>query len=284
METPSVIVYALPGSQFVFKALAALQSRKVPHYVTMVPLKREARQEALPSDDSVLVPQMKVVQSEDDDMKNEPAIVIDSESILHWIDENIENAGLYPNDKAKELSERASDHTLAAMVWYYNNIDPKGYKQSLQPSISKALFPWFVPSFLGNVLVDQFMKSVAAGKRKEILKAMPDIEDSTLDNEPVMRQKMIAELEYFQTQLQSTPDQNYLVPDTDRPTAADFSVYAQVMRLLGGGASDIEVNACCPELREESSLQRLWEWYDLMKSDNYVEFKGKRAPQSMLWQ
>mmetsp|Transcript_40357 Transcript_40357/g.97452 ORF Transcript_40357/g.97452 Transcript_40357/m.97452 type:complete len:278 (+) Transcript_40357:92-925(+) len=272
--TKPIVIYAIQGSQFVFKVLAALQDRDVPHYVTFVPLTREAREKALPAG-GYLVPQMTVGEGEN------PTVVGDSESILHWIDDNVENAGLYPNDKAKELSERASDNTLAAMVWYYNNVDPTGYHKSIQPSIRNAVMPWFVPSFIGNGLVNQLMKSVIAGKRKDILKAIPDMEESMLDDEPAMRKKMIDELKYFQQFLLEKPDQKYLL-DTDRPTAADFSVYAQVARFLAGGTNDSEVLACCPELRDESSLQRLWEWYDLMKKECHVKFKGKRAPKSML--
>lgn len=269
-----VLIYAIQGSQFVFKVLAALQSRDVSHYVTFVPIGREAREKFLPGDGR-LVPQMKVGEGEN------PTLVVDSEAILHWIEENVENAGLYPNDKAKELSERASDHTLAAMVWYYNHVDLTGYHNSIQPSIRTALMPWFVPSFIGNGLVDQLMKTSSAEKREAIVKAIPDIDESILDDEPAMRKKMIAELLFFQQHLE-TPDQKYLLKDTERPTAADFSVYAQVARLLAGGSNDSEVLACCPELRDESSLQRLWQWYDLMKTECRVEFKGKREPKSML--
>ena len=63
---PQIVIYAIAGSQFVFKALAALQSRKVPHYVTLVPLAREGRTKFLPSD-SMWVPQMKVLKSEGDE-------------------------------------------------------------------------------------------------------------------------------------------------------------------------------------------------------------------------
>lgn len=276
MTTKPIIIYAINGSQFVFKALAALQSRKIPHYVKSVPLDRKARAKIMPGQ-GITVPVMRVGEPDDEN----PTIVEDSESILHWIEDNVENAGLYPNDKAKELSERASDHTLAAMVWYYNNIEPKGYSLSIQARARQVLFPWFVPSFISNTLVNQAMKPVVVQKTKEILKAMPDIDESTLKDEPAMRQKMIAELQYFQEYFK-TPEQKYLLEGTDRPTAADFSVYAQVARFLAGGTNDSEIGACCPELREEASLQRLWQWYDLMKSENYVEFKGKRVPKSKL--
>jgi len=269
-----VLIYAIAGSQYVFKALAALQSRNIPHYVTFVPARREAREKALPSG-GYLVPQMKV-GGEDN-----PVIVSDSESILQWIEANVPNAGLYPNERAKELSNRASDRTLAAMVWYYNNVDAKGYKNSIQPTIRKSSFPRFVPALVANGIINNLMKPIIQEKRKAIVKAIPDIVDeSALDDEPAMRRRMIDELKYFQDQLLE-PNQKYLL-DCDRPTAVDFSVYAQVARLIGGDSNDSEVSPCCLELRDVPSLQRLWQWYDGMKEECYVKFKGKRAPKSML--
>lgn len=45
VATRPIIVYAIAGSQFVFKVLAAISSRDVPHYVYLVPMdtKKETR-------------------------------------------------------------------------------------------------------------------------------------------------------------------------------------------------------------------------------------------------
>eukprot|EP00980_Cylindrotheca_fusiformis_P014665 scaffold3987_cov134-Cylindrotheca_fusiformis.AAC.15 len=267
-----IVIYAIQGSQFVFKVLAALQHREIAHYVTFVPIKIDARRKFIPSG-GYLVPEMKVGTGDS------ATIVSDSEKILHWIDDNY-NAGLYPTKQASELSERASDQTLAASVWYYNILDPKGYKQSMEAAITKSL-PWFVPGPVGRLLLNKLvMPSMREKKRQEILKAIPGADEALLNDEPAMRRKMIEELEYFQGFLNS-PDQSYLL-DTKVPTAADFSVYAQTVRLVAGGTSDAELPACCPELTEVSSLARLWQWHDHMKSETFVQFKGKRAPQSML--
>jgi len=213
----------------------------------------------------------------------QPLVIEDSELILHWIEDNTEDAGMYPNEKTKELSERASDHTLAAMVWYYNHIDPQGYQNSIQAGI-RTMFPSFLPGFLCNVIIDQLNKPMAANKKKAILTAMPDLEEGDLVDEPKMRALLIEELKFFQEHLlQSSPEQKYLL-GCDRPTAADFSVYAQAVRLVAagdGGTSDAELGPCCPEVRNESSLQRLWQWYDVMKKEiGVVEFKGKKPAAS----
>jgi len=273
-----IIIYSITGSQFVFKVLAALQSRNIPHYVVPVSLNDpDKRQTELPGK-GIMVPQMKVGVAGEE---GGPLVIKDSELILHWIEDNTEDAGMYPNEKAKELSERASDHTLAAMVWYYNHIDPKGYQNSIQAGAYTHL-PSFLPKFISTVIINQFFnKPIAAKKKKSILKAIPDIDEGALEDEPKMRALLIEELKFFQEHLQSSPEQKYLL-DFDRPTAADFSVYAQAVRLVaGGGTSDAELGPCCPELRNDSSLQRFWQWYDVMKKEICVEFMGKK-PESAL--
>ena len=130
MSTPkeSIVIYAIPGSQFVFKVLAALQSKKIPHYVEFVPVANiEERKKAMPSG-GYLVPEMKVGTG------NDAIVVSDSEKILHWLDENW-NANFFPSG-ASELSDRASNQTLAAMVWYYNSVDKDGFKRSSLLSLS----------------------------------------------------------------------------------------------------------------------------------------------------
>jgi glutathione S-transferase len=266
-----IVIYAIAGSQFVFKALAALQNSEVPHYVTFVPVGMDARKKAMPSG-GYMVPEMKIGTGE------KATVISDSEKILHWIDDKY-NAGLFPTKEASALSERASDNTLAATVWYYNNVDPTGYRRSIQPAVRNA-FPWFIPNPIANGLINKLMKSQVEGKRKAILEAIPGADEALLNDEPSMRRKMIEELQFFQALLK-TPDQKYLL-DTEVPTAVDFSVYSQAARLVAGGTNDSEIPACCPELLEDSSLTRLWQWYGLMKEENFVKFKGKRAPKSML--
>jgi hypothetical protein len=112
-----------------------------------------------------------------------------------------------------------------------------------------------------------------------------DASSIIFDDEPKMRAKLIAELEYFQRYLlkNKTTKQEYLLPDTKTPTAADFSVYAQLERLVGAGtASDVDVPPALQELKDNNSLKRLWEWHDLMRERFPVQFKGKRPPEELL--
>lgn len=68
----------------------------------------------------------------------------DSEAILHWFDDNMQT-GFFPNKLASELSIRASDSIVPALVWYYNWVDNTGYKASMRPSIAKAAVPRLIP-------------------------------------------------------------------------------------------------------------------------------------------
>lgn len=268
-----IIIYAIPSSQFVFKVLAALQSRNIPHYVVFVPVADEKeRRKVMPSGGS-MSPEMKVGTGDD------AIVVSDSEKILHWLDEHY-NAKLFPSPEASELSERASNQTLASMVWYYNAVNKKGYQKSIQTHIRKAVFPTYVPEFLGNAFVDYKSQAARRKERQKVLKSLPGANEALLEDEDAMYQKLLEELKFFQALLQR-PDQKYLL-NTKEPTAADFSVYAQVARLMAGGSNDSEIPACAPPaLADDSSLDRLWQWYELMKSEVFVKFKGKRKPKDL---
>ena len=82
-STPTIVIYAIPGSQFTFKVLAALDARKIPHYVEFAPVALEARRKVLPSG-GVMVPEMEVRLGD----KIDAAVVPDSEAILHWLDDH----------------------------------------------------------------------------------------------------------------------------------------------------------------------------------------------------
>jgi glutathione S-transferase len=260
-----------------------MSANDIDHYVTFVPVKPDDRKKILPSG-GTLVPELKVVNEGADDI-----VLADSEAILHWLDENC-STNLFPTDLASELSMRASDKTLAAMVMYYNWVDYSGYSKSMQPVFRK-----YVPGgqFWPDFVVDWFLASTRDKFRRQVGKGLELIEgddaSSILDDEPRMRAKLIDELEYFQGYLlkSSTTEQDYLLPDTKTPTAADFSVYAQLERLVGAGtASDVNVAPALQELKDNndtaSSLKRLWEWHDLMRERFPVQFKGKRPPEELL--
>ena len=91
-----------------------------------------------------------------------------------------------------------------------------------------------------------------------------------------MYEKLVEELKYFQAHFK-TSEQKYFL-ETNEPTAVDFSVYAQMARLLAGGTNDYEIPASVPSLLEESSLERILQWYKQMREEIFVHFKGKRKP------
>lgn len=269
--TAPLVIYALPGSQFVFKVLTALTSRNIEHYVQPVPLGLKKRKTFIPSG-GILVPELQVGSG---DTK---VIVSDSEKILHWLDEN-RGTNFFPNEQAKELSGRASDSVLAASVWYYNWVDDDGYTRSMRASIggNDKLFPWFVPWFV----VDLVLSSTRTKFRNQVKEALK-LNDQDLDDGPGMKQRLLEELKFFNGILKDEDD--YFLPG-EKPTAPDFSVYCQLERLVGGtGVSDVEIPAALPELKEEcdASLARLWKWHDNIRKTCHCQFRGKKCPPELL--
>jgi len=272
-----ILVYALPGSQFVFKLLSALGSRKIDHYVAFCPIDAKQRAKFMNAPDGrSSVPVMKVGSGKDAE------IVVDSEGILKWLDEH-RQTNFFPTEETSTISERASDGTLAAMVWYYNWVNFDGYAKSTRIAISRELpFSALIPYFI----VDGVLASTRKKFRGNVKKVITDVDDDIMDNdEPKMRAKLVEELEFFQGLLKSE-DQEYLIAGTTEPTAADFSVFAQVERLVGEGtASDWDMPPTCQELKDveqKEKLARLWKWHNLMRERFPAQFKGKRPPKELL--
>lgn len=252
-----LIIYVVPGSQFSGKVLAALDACGVHHYAEFVSLQPSKRK--LPSG-GTLVPELKCGEH----------AVPDSEEILKWVDKH-RGTRLFPSAEAGELSRRASSGRLAGLVLYYNWIDPEGYAKTMRRSIGDAL-PGCVPC--KGLLADFLTKS----KREEFRAEIVDMVGVTWDaldpeNEAEMHGILVAELEFFQGKLSTGWE--YL--GGTKPTAADFSVYAQVERLVGD-MGDANIPCSQPELLQERRLERFWEWHRLMCQRHPIKFKGKRAP------
>lgn len=268
--TQPLIVYAIVGSQYVFKVLAALQSTQVEHYVHFVPISESQRRKVIPSG-GMLVPELQV------GLGPNKTIISDSEKILEYFDEQGIVPNLYPNPKAHELSKRASDGTLAAMVWYYNWVEQQGYENSMRRQIGTQVMPWFVPW----MAVDFVLKGVRTKHEGLVRKVISDVD---LSKESDMRQRLLTELQYFQDCLE-TEEQPFLIPGVSNPTAADFSVYCLLERLVGPfdpPSSDNPIYPAIPELKPGQGLDRLWTWHDRMRSTYKVQFKGRRIPNEMM--
>jgi glutathione S-transferase len=284
-----VIVYAIPGSQFTFKVLAALESRKIPHAVDFVPLQLAAREKYLPSGGS-LVPEVTIGPA-----GPAQAVVADSEGILHWFDEHSledDGAKFFPtNTHVAAWSERANSKTLCGMVWYYGYVNDQGYVNSMQKSFAKLILPSWLRSLGGasasNFVVDRLVASERQRYRGKVLEALSLDDESALVDEAAMRSALVQELEFFQSLLVlPSATQPFLLQGATEPTAADFSLYAQLNRLVGttpdSGACDIVVDASLPALpvQEAVRLRRLWEWHALMCANYPGHFKGKRVVSS----
>ena len=180
----------------------------------------------------------------------------------------------FPTDQASELSLRASNKILAGAVWYFNWVDEEGYCRSMKRSMAKAFLPAFVPEAIGGFTANLFLGSVRPKYRQLAMEAM-SVDETTLQDRTKIRSILVEELQYFQSFLQSD-DQPYLLGNES--TAVDFSVYAQVERLVGD-MGDGNVFPSIPEFKEETpELARFWKWHDAMRENHPIKFKGKRPP------
>ena len=218
-----------------------------------------------------MVPEMKVIQDD-----GSPTIVPDSEDILHWLDDHL-HTNFYPNDSAKEMSLCASNKLLAGAVWYFNWVDEEGYSRSMKKTMARAMLPSFVPAMAGEFTVNLFLGSIKAKYRQLAMEALGVTEEHLADPSKI-RKILVEELTYFQSFLK-TDDQPYLLGKDS--TAADFSVYAQVERLVGD-MGDANVIPSVPELKDQTpELERFWKWHELMRERHPLVFKGKRPPKEV---
>jgi glutathione S-transferase len=270
-------VYVLVGSQYCAKVLAALDWARIPHRVVAVSLDPKRRSEELPSGGRK-VPEMKVVRGGGGgsgsgcEEEETVAIVQDSEGILRWFDENWGTA-FFPEPKAaraRMLSSRAGDGALAGSVLYYNWVNPEGYARSVRKSIKDQALPNWLP--LKGAVTDLAVKGERAKFRQEAAKMLRLREDQ-LSDESFVRQLLVMELRFFQSHLLA-PDQTYLLGP--EPTAADFSAYAQLERLVGD-TGDANLFCSLPELLQDKELDRLWTWYRHMRQHHPIVFRGKEG-------
>lgn len=277
--TEPITIYVMPGSQYSGKVLAALDSRGIPHFCKFI--STDPKKRHLPSG-GTMVPEMTVGSGEN------MVVVPDSEAILHWIDDHIieqHSANFFPSPSASELSVRASDGVLAGAVLYYNWVYPESYARSMQAQFAETLVPSYIPSFLRTTVVDWFTAKDREQFRTKAATGLGLSELGDTDTEPRIRQMLLQELEYFQSLLKGSANsssskgtQQYLFVG-DVPTAADFSVYVQVERLVGS-MGDARVHPSLPSLQEDTAelLPRFWDWHAHMVQHHPLKFKGKRPP------
>eukprot|EP00540_Astrosyne_radiata_P008261 CAMPEP_0116853698 /NCGR_PEP_ID=MMETSP0418-20121206/18085_1 /TAXON_ID=1158023 /ORGANISM="Astrosyne radiata, Strain 13vi08-1A" /LENGTH=235 /DNA_ID=CAMNT_0004486185 /DNA_START=42 /DNA_END=749 /DNA_ORIENTATION=- len=219
-----------------------------------------------------------VVEKGDDD--EDRVIVADSDEIFEWLDQNIlkdEQQKFCPTPEIRQLSLRATRNTLAGAVLYYNWVDNVGYQRTMQKSISEMAMPTWVPGGIRTTVVDWFTASEREKYRQKVA------EMTKLDelDEPKIRTLLKDELLFFQSMLKEKDEglQEGYFQDFEKPSALDFAVYAQVERLVGN-MGDVALPASIPEFRDEtqSELKMFWAWYDFMRRNHPIRFKGKRPP------
>ena len=260
-----ITVYTFCGSQFSAKVLTALDANQIPHYVTFVSLMPNSRM--LPSGGK-LVPEIVV-----GDGLNK-VIVSDSDAILRWLDAH-RGTRLFPSKQAAEISTRASGGVLAGAAIYYNWVHTPTYRTTMRAvAVSKNGMPGWI--FCGRGQIADYVTSKQRATFATLAaKQLGGISDDEMRDEPAVRRKLVAELTEMQSTLQ-TDGQPYLLPG-DAPTAADFSVFGQLERIVSD-MGDAQIPCSLPELLSQDSLARLWAWHQGMRQRHPIRFKGKRAP------
>jgi len=260
MASPTLTVYAMPGSQFSAKVLVALDSRGIQHYCSFV--NPDPKQRKLPSG-GTLVPEM----SFNDD------IVPDSDAILEYLDKHLGTEFLPAALPAcAEVCRRAST-VFAAYVLYYNWVHEPSYRRSMARSFERYVSGFFC--CCRHSVVDWQLSAARGSFRAKVAEGL-GLEPEALPQESQMREKMIAELLSYQAHL-LTDDQPYLIASTTRLTAADAALYAQLERLVGD-EGDVQLPCALPQLLDDNRLDRLWKWHTRMRRDHPIQFKGKRPP------
>lgn len=264
-DSTPITIYTFSGSQYSAKVLTALDANQIPHYVTFVSLAPKSRK--LPSGGK-LVPEMVVGEG------TERLIVPDSEAILRWLDAH-RGTRLFPSEQAAAISKRASDGVLAGAVIYYNWVHMPTYRTTMRAlAVSKRGLPAWI--CVGRGLITDYATSKQRASFATLAaKQLGGISDEAMRDEPQVRRMLVAELAELQSLLQ-TDAQPYLLPG-DAPTAADFSVFGQLERIVGD-MGDAQIPCSLPELLSQEPLARLRAWHQGMRQRHPIRFKGKRPP------
>lgn len=260
MASPTITIYAMPGSQFSAKVLVALDSRGIQHYCSFV--NADPKQRKLPSG-GTMVPEM----TYNDD------VVPDSDAILQYLDKHLHTEFLpVALPACAEVCKRAST-VFAAYVLYYNWVHEPSYRRSMAQSFER-----FLPGFLccgRQKILDWQLSGARADFRGKVAEAL-GLDAEALPQEIVMRERMITELLSYQAHI-LTDEQPYLIASTTRLSGADAALYAQLERLVGD-EGDVDLPCALPGLLNESRLERLWGWHARMWREHPIKFKGKRPP------
>ena len=251
--------------------IAALDSQKIPYRVIPCDI-RKLKQVLKPPH---TVPQMswrgELLTDSADIMKK-----IDAESSSSW--------KMYPTSQraAIEKTEKWAGSTFNAYVLYFTWWVEYGFNVSLMPKLCEVMFPRFIPASLAAWLVPYFVDvgRLRGSVRKRVRgllgeELVPPGRDPGPEEEPGMRRALIAAVTTLEEKLARSTDQLWL-EQTAEPSAADFSVYGLIERLVGD-EGDAQMGTATPWLWEESGASRLRGWHARMAGRFPLHFLGKES-------
>lgn len=259
---PTTIVHVIPGSQYSAKVLAALDSREIPHSCNFAAMRPEDRK--LPSG-GTMVPEAVIAD----------AIVPDSDAILRHFDAHYGTDFFPASPSVENLAQRVSYGVISGAVLYYNWCHEPTYARTMRAAAEHMLPSWIC--IMRGAIADWMSAETRRGFRVKAAAEL-GVGVDALDDEPAIRAMLLDELKGLQACLHAGAD--YL-QGAQRPTAADFSLYAMLERLVGE-MGDIALPCSLPELvqSQKGELERLWTWHETMRSRHPIRFKGKRLGRS----
>lgn len=261
---PKIELLVLPGSQFVMKAMAALDHLGLEYSIRRVngqKLKKE-----LPPPHTVPV------------MHYDGQVVPDSHDILALLNEKHGRAlgrDLFPADppsaaafETVEALETWSGDVLYVWSLYYSWVDDEAWKRSLRPVIAKL-----VPGFLQKCCPCMFSPENAVRPiREKQRKRCNEVLGEAVATPEAAQQGIVQALHKLEASL--LDDAQQYLQGTEHPTAGDFAVYGNMLRLVDT-SFDANIGGGFPDLFGVAKTHRLEAWFGRMKAAYPLQFYGR---------
>jgi len=265
-EDEGNVLYTLVGSQFGAKALVALDALGVPYVVQEVDISEMKTQLEPPH----TVPQMRF----------NGKLLTDSSDILKAIDAEHEGAyKLYPEEQKKSVEELEAwaGNELNMYVFYFCWWVQEGFQRTYRRKILEQFWP--LPTILALPVAHMSMDigRMRGSYRKKARNVLGEAliapgREAPADEEGKMRASLIEQIHSLEARF-ATDDQKYIC-GTASPTAADFTLYAILERLVGN-TGDSDMGAGAPWLWNETQSPRLQAWHAAMLEAHPIVFKSK---------